>query len=74
MEIIREILQTECVEECSGNWYCCSVEVLKGNNVEEVAFAAAMRELLTEGRDKFRNILIIELVNCGKRKYNTKNI
>ena len=29
MEIIRETLQKECVEECSGNWYRCALEVLQ---------------------------------------------
>ena len=66
MDIIRETLQKECVEECSGNWYRCALEVLQGNNVESVAFAAAMRELLTKGRGKFRNILIVGPANCGK--------
>ena len=31
-----------------------------------VAFAAAMRELLTKGRGKFRIILIVGPANCGK--------
>ena len=36
--------------------------------MESVAFAAAMRELLTKGRGKFRNILIVGVgpANCGK--------
>ena len=29
MEIIRETLQKKCVEECSGNWYRCALEVLQ---------------------------------------------
>ena len=66
MEIIHKTLQKECVEECSGNWYSCVHEVLQGNNVESVAFAAAMRELLTKWRGKFRNILIVAPANCGK--------
>ena len=66
MEIIRETLQKDCVEECFGNWYRCALEVLQGNNVESVTFAVAMRELLTKGRSKFRNILIVGTVNCCK--------
>ena len=66
MEIIRETLQKDCVEKCSGNWYRCALEIFQGNNVESVAFAAAMRELITQRRWKFRNILIVETVNCCK--------
>ena len=66
MEIIREILQKEFVEECSGNWYHYALEVLQRNNIEWVAFAPAMRELLSKGRGKFRNILIVGPANCGK--------
>ena len=66
MDIIREKKDSECIEECSGNWFRCALEVLYSNNVEPVAFAIAMRELLTKGRGKFRNILIIGPANCGK--------
>ena len=34
--------------------------------MESVAFAAAMRELLTKGRSKFWIILIVVPTNCGK--------
>ena len=34
--------------------------------MESVAFAAAMRELLTKGRGKFWIILIVVPTNCGK--------
>ena len=34
--------------------------------MESVAFAAAMRELLTKGRGKFWIILIVGPANCGK--------
>ena len=66
MKIIRETLQQECVEECFVNWCRRALEVLQWGNVESVAFASAMRELLTKGRGKFRNILIVKPANCGK--------
>ena len=34
--------------------------------MESVAFAVTMRELLTKGRGKFRNILVVGPANCGK--------
>ena len=66
MEIIRETLQKECVDECPGIWYPCALEVLQGNNVESIAFAVAMREFLNEGRGKFRKNLMVGPANCGK--------
>ena len=64
LQIIRETLEREYVEECSGSWYHCTLEVLQGKNLEPVAFAVSLRELLTKGYDKFKNILIVEQANC----------
>ena len=65
-KIIRETLEKECVEECCGRWYRCSLEVLQRNSLEPVAFTVAMREPLTKGRAKFSSILIAEPANRGK--------
>ena len=34
--------------------------------MESVAFAMTMGEVLTKGRGKFRNILVVGRANCGK--------
>ena len=34
MEIIQETLQKDCIEECSGNCYRYTPEVIQGNSVE----------------------------------------
>jgi len=66
MTIVRDHREKECDTECFGTWYPCALEVLRANDIEPVAFAVAMRELLTKGRGKFRNILITGPANCGK--------
>ena len=43
-----------------------ALEVLQGNNVEPVIFSVTMREVLSKGRDKFWNTLIVRPANCGK--------
>ena len=62
-QIICETLKN-CVEECSGRWCRCALEV-QGKNAKAVAFIVARREL-TRGRGTLRNILIVGPANCIK--------
>ena len=66
MEVIRENAGKECAAGCNGVWLECALEVLKNNGVHPIVFAVAMRELLTKGRGKFRNIMIVGPANCAK--------
>lgn len=66
MQIICETLDKDCIDGCDGRWLRCAIEVLQLNNVEPLEFAEAMKQLLTKGRGKNRNIFIIGPANCAK--------
>ena len=66
MHIIKEFAEKICDEQCNGEWFKCAREVLKNNNIHAYVFANALYELLTLGRGKFRNIMIVGPANCAK--------
>lgn len=39
-------------------WLKCAMEVLRNNNLHPFVYAAAIRDLLVNGRGKFRNLMI----------------
>ena len=49
-----------------GLWLSSAIELLNKNEIQAKAFAAALRTLLSKGRGKFRNILLVGLMNCEK--------
>ena len=65
-QIIENTSKEECIEGCQKQWLQCSQEVLTNNNIHPYVFAAALRDLLENGRGKFRNILLTGPTNCGK--------
>ena len=66
LDIMREQMGKECTTGCNKDWLECALEVLKQNNQHPYVYAAAIRDLLINGRGKFRNIMIIGPANCGK--------
>ena len=48
------------------NWITCAREVLQNNGIHPVLFASAVKELLTRGRGKFRNLLLVGRTCTGK--------
>ena len=66
MEILRDKLGQDCCSGCDKLWLKCAMEVPRNNKVHPFVYAAAVRDLLINGRGKFRNILIIGPANCGK--------
>ena len=66
MDIIREAAPGQCVQGCEGMWLKCAEEVLYNNKVHPILYAATVRELLTLGRGKYRNPMIVGKTNCGK--------
>ena len=66
MQLIREAASGDCVERCDGLWPRCAEEVLLNNKVHPILFTAAIRDLLTLGRGKYRNIMIVGVANCAK--------
>ena len=66
MDIIREAAAGQCVQGCEGMWLKCAEELLYNSKVHPILYAAAVREMLTLGRGKYRNLMIVGKTNCGK--------
>ena len=66
LDIIREQMGKGCTTGCNKDWLKCALEVLKQNNQHPYVYAAAIRDLVVNGRGKFRNIMIIGPANSGK--------
>ena len=64
MELIQDAAAQECHPGCA--WLECAKEVLVLNKINVNIFAAYLREALTLGRGKFRNLMIIGRSNCAK--------
>lgn len=66
MERIHMSLKTECDVKCNGQWIECAKQVLQQNGIYPHVFATSLRTLLTLGRGKHRNIIIVGPANCAK--------
>ena len=66
MDILRGKMSEGCSLGCDKPWLKCAMEVLRNNNLHPFVYAAAIRDLLLNGRGKFRNLMIIGPANCGK--------
>ena len=66
MDIIQKFSLGLCAEGCNGSWLKYAEEVLTNNKLHPVAFGTAVRELVTLGRGKYWNIVIVGPSNCGK--------
>jgi len=66
MEVLREATNKQCEQSCSGQWYRCALEVLQNNSINSYVFANALRDLISKGRGKNRNLMLIGPTNCGK--------
>ena len=65
MDLIEEAYQKDdCV--CEGQWLACANQVLVSNGVHPYVFADRVRTLLSKGRGKLRNVIIVGPANCGK--------
>ena len=56
IEILKEAAQGGCVSGCEGQWHSCALEVLEQNGICKQAFTNSIKELLENGRGKFRNL------------------
>ena len=66
MEIIYTYAMKECDDSGQGEWLRCAKEVLRQNKIDSFDFSSALRQLLSKGRGKQRNVLIVGPPNCGK--------
>ena len=64
MEMIDDAAQGTCANDCI--WLVSALEVLQLNSLNPHTFAGYLKELLTKGRGKWRNLMIIGPTNCAK--------
>jgi stage III sporulation protein SpoIIIAA len=66
MQLLNEAREGSCVGGCEGLWVQLAKEILQNNGIILQSFQQAIIDLLTKGHGKYRNIMIIGPVNCGK--------
>lgn len=66
IELLNDAHQQECTCTTNSEWHNCALQVLARNNIAVDNFGNCVKELLTKGRGKFRNILLTGPANCGK--------
>lgn len=66
LQLLREMHKGECVAECNGQWLAAAINLLKRNEIAVNFFAQAVYILLEQGRQKYRNLYIHGVANCGK--------
>ena len=66
IELLNDAHQQECTCTTNSEWHNCALQVLARNNIAVDNFANCIKEILTKGCGKFRNILLTGSANCGK--------
>ena len=66
LEILEKALEDPCNEQCNGRWLQYAKPLLIWDEVSVDIFTQAVRNLLKQGRGKFRNILIKGPANTGE--------
>ena len=69
MGILAEFLSRDYCDDCNGIWLTSAKEVLDNNNIPVKLFSSAVKELLTQGRGKYKNVMIVAPANCAKTSY-----
>ena len=64
-DLLEEASKRQCVAGCNGAWLECANEILSNNSVDKRKFVEAVVRLLTKGRGKHRNLMIVGPANCG---------
>ena len=66
VEIVYRELESPCVDGCQGKWLEMAEQVLQRNGISRDEFSEAVRNLLQQGRGKYRNVFLKGPANCGK--------
>ena len=66
LDILGEAKESPCTCRSGGDWLGMARNVLDNNFINQECFAKAIRDLLRDGRGKYRNILLTGPANCGK--------
>ena len=67
MTVVYDQADLECTPGCEDElWLKSALEVLTNNNIDARQFASSLVALVSKGRGKFRNVLLVGPTNCGK--------
>ena len=66
LQILEEVRKKKCVSGCDGEWKRLASQTLERNNCSKNEFRDAVKNALSKGRGKGRNILITGPAYCGK--------
>jgi hypothetical protein len=58
VDILRQSMEEECAPECDQQWLQQGLDILERNQINRQEFSTSMKTLLTEGRGKYRNVII----------------
>ena len=66
LQRVKEAMEEDC--SCSPDcpWLPAALELLKLNNIDVKEFARAIYDLMSHGRGKFRNLMLVGRSNCAK--------
>lgn len=65
-QLLSEFLNSECDESCEGQWLTKCLDTLDNNNIDRNEFSDSLFDLISLGRGKYRNLMLIGPANCGK--------
>lgn len=64
IDMLRDAKNTPCHPQC--NWLEAALQVLSFNKIDRTFFTESIRDLIENGRGKFRNIMLTGRSNCAK--------
>ena len=66
MELLQAALEADCTLGCNKRWVSIAQDILKRNVIAEDEFCNAVKTLISRGRGKYRNLLLVGPADCGK--------
>ena len=66
VDLLNEAKEGKCMDGCDGKWLLAAQQLLESNSIPVKSFCRAVYIALEKGREKYQNIFIYGLANCGK--------
>ena len=66
MDLVEDAKSGCCVTGCNGGWLKYAQQILHNNGISLEFFRTVVKDLLVNGRAKYKNIMIMGPANCRK--------
>jgi len=66
IEVLNAAIHGKCAPGCNKGWLSMGEDLLRRNSISHAVFSQAVESLLREGREKYRNLLLVGPHHCGK--------